>query len=248
MSVFKEYSHYYNLLYEDKNYVEETAYIDRLIEKFSLTKSHTVLNLGCGTGKHDNLLAQKGYEMTGVDFSNDMLEIARANYPQIDFFEGDIRTLKLNKTFDVVLSLFHVISYQTLNKDIYDAFLTAKHHLRVGGIFIFDFWYGPSVIAEMPSKRTKEVEDDKLRIVRYTTPIIHPNENKVDVHFAIEITNKQNNEITKLKELHQMRYLFLPELRQLLNTVGFMIQTEEEWMTGGELGFHSWSGCIVARR
>jgi SAM-dependent methyltransferase len=248
MSVFKEYSHYYNLLYKDKNYVGEADYIDSLIQKHSLTHSHTVLNLGCGTGKHDNLLAEKGYEMTGVDFSTDMLDIARDNYPNIDFHEGDIRTLKLNKTFDVVLSLFHVISYQTLNKDIYDAFLTAKQHLKVGGIFIFDFWYGPSVIAEMPSKRTKEVEDEKLKIVRYTTPEIFPNENRVDVHFDVEITNKQTEEVTKLKELHQMRYLFLPELRQLLNTTGFMIQSEEEWVTGGDLGFHSWSGCIVARK
>jgi SAM-dependent methyltransferase len=248
MSVFKEYSHYYNLLYKDKNYVGEADYIDSLIQKHSLTHSHTVLNLGCGTGKHDNLLAEKGYKMTGVDFSTDMLDIARDNYPNIDFHEGDIRTLKLNKTFDVVLSLFHVISYQTLNKDIYDAFLTAKQHLKVGGIFIFDFWYGPSVIAEMPSTRTKEVEDEKLKIVRYTTPEIFPNENRVDVHFDVEITNKQTEEVTKLKELHQMRYLFLPELRQLLNTTGFMIQSEEEWMTGGDLGFHSWSGCIVARK
>jgi SAM-dependent methyltransferase len=248
MSVFKEYSHYYNLLYKDKNYVGEADYIDSLIQKHSLTHSHTVLNLGCGTGKHDNLLAEKGYEMTGVDFSTDMLDIARDNYPNIDFQEGDIRTIKLNKTFDVVLSLFHVISYQTLNKDIYDAFLTAKQHLKVGGIFIFDFWYGPSVIAEMPSTRTKEVEDEKLKIVRYTTPEIFPNENRVDVHFDVEITDKQTEEVTKLKELHQMRYLFLPELRQLLNTTGFMIQSEEEWMTGGNLGFHSWSGCIVARK
>jgi SAM-dependent methyltransferase len=248
MSVFKEYSNYYNLLYKDKNYIGETDYIDSLIKKFSFSESTTVLNLGCGTGKHDGLLRQKGYEITGVDFSNDMLDIARANCPQIPFIEGDVRTLKLNKTFDVVLSLFHVMSYQTLNKDLYDAFLTAKHHLKVGGIFIFDFWYGPSVIAEMPSKRTKQVEDDHLKIVRYTTPTIHPNENIVDVHFDVEITNKQTNEVTQLKELHHMRYLFLPELRQLLNTAGLMIQSEEEWMTGGELGFHSWSGCLVTRK
>jgi SAM-dependent methyltransferase len=247
MSVFKEYSHYYNLLYKDKDYIGEVDYIDGLIQKHALSKPQTVLNLGCGTGKHDSLLAQKGYQITGVDFSNDMLEIARENHPNIDFFEGDIRTLKLHKTFDVVLSLFHVISYQTLNKDIYDAFLTAKTHLKTGGIFIFDFWYGPSVIAEMPSKRIREVEDDTLKIVRYTTPEIFPNENRVDVHFDVEITNKLTAEVTKLKELHQMRYLFLPELRQLLNSVGFMIQSEEEWMTGGELGFHSWSGCVVAR-
>jgi SAM-dependent methyltransferase len=248
MPIYKEYSQYYNLLHKDKNYIGEADYINSLIQKFSLTESHTVLNLGCGTGKHDSLLTQKGYNITGVDFSTDMLDIARTNYPQIDFFEGDVRTLKLNKAFDVVLFLFHVISYQILNKDIYDAFLTAKHHLKIGGILIFDFWYGPSVIAEMPSKRTKAVEDDKFKIIRYTAPDIHPNENRVDVHFDVEITNKQTKEVITLKELHQMRYLFLPELRQLLNSVGFMIQSEEEWMTGGILGFHSWSGCIVARR
>ncbi len=248
MSVFKEYSNYYNLLYKDKNYVGEADYIDHLIKKYSLFSATTVLNLGCGTGKHDALLDQKGYRITGVDLSVDMLDIARMNCPSIDFFEGDVRTINLNQTFDVVLSLFHVMSYQVLNKDLYDAFLTAKHHLKVGGIFIFDFWYGPSVISEMPSKRTKQVEDEHLKILRYTTPDIHPNENIVDVHFDVEITNKQTNEITKLKELHSMRYLFLPELRQLLSTAGLILLNEEEWMTGEKLGFHSWSGCIVVRR
>ena len=77
MSVFGSYSHYYNLLYKDKDYVGETEYIHNLILKHKRGAA-SILNLGCGTGRHDLLLAQMGYEVTGVDQSEEMLAVANS--------------------------------------------------------------------------------------------------------------------------------------------------------------------------
>ena len=246
--VFKDYSRYYNLLYKDKNYQAETNYIDELIRKYSSQPVTTVLNLGCGTGKHDLFLAKKGYQITGVDLSDDMLDIARQSaIPGANFYQGDIRTLRLNKTFDAVISLFHVMSYQVTWQDLLDAFTTAKAHLNPGGIFIFDFWYGPGVLSDQPTERKKEAEDNELKITRYTTPVMHPNDNIVDVQFDVNITDKKTLQNFQLKETHRMRYLFLPELRQLLDTAGFTILTEEEWLSGQTPGLNSWNACIIAK-
>ena len=77
MATFGNYSRYYNLLYKDKDYSGETGFIHDLIQKHS-PAAKTILDLGCGTGRHDFLLAEKGYAITGVDMSEEMLLIARS--------------------------------------------------------------------------------------------------------------------------------------------------------------------------
>ena len=75
MATFGNYSRYYNLLYKDKDYNGEVGFIHKLIQKYS-PDAQNILDLGCGTGRHDALLAEKGYAMTGVDMSEEMLLIA----------------------------------------------------------------------------------------------------------------------------------------------------------------------------
>ena len=74
--------------------------------------------------------------------------------------EGDIREIRLNKRFDTVIALFHVISYQTTNEDVTAAFETARQHLNSGGIFIFDISYGPAVLTERPAGPSSEIENN----------------------------------------------------------------------------------------
>ena len=66
--VFDEYAEYYDLLYKDKDYVAEANYIDGILQKYA-TGCQKILELGCGTGKHAELLSHKGYEITGIDMS-----------------------------------------------------------------------------------------------------------------------------------------------------------------------------------
>ncbi len=77
MATFGNYSRYYNLLYKDKDYKGEAGFIHDLIQKY-LPDAQNILDLGCGTGRHDALLAKKGYAITGVDMSEEMLLIAHS--------------------------------------------------------------------------------------------------------------------------------------------------------------------------
>jgi SAM-dependent methyltransferase len=119
MSVFEGYSRYYDLLYRDKDYAGEAGYIHGLIES-RRPGSVSILDLGCGTGRHAFCLARLGHELTGVDRSQEMLAVAareRAAFTGTHvaptFAQGDVRSIRLGKTFGVVVSLFHVMSYQT---------------------------------------------------------------------------------------------------------------------------------------
>ena len=171
MSVFEDYARYYDLLYRDKNYGGEVDFIDSLIKKH-VPGAESILELGCGTGGHAEYLAKRGYTVHGIDISDDMLRMAARRHvgfsPELQgktkFEKGDVRTARLGRKFDVVLSLFHVMSYQTTNEDILAAFQTAREHLNKGGIFLFDCWYGPAVLTDRPEVREKEWSDDAIKI------------------------------------------------------------------------------------
>jgi SAM-dependent methyltransferase len=254
MTVFGNYAQYYDLLYRDKDYGEEAQFIHRLIQTHA-PKAHSVLELGCGTGTHAILLAQEGYQMHGVDFSREMLAKAderRRELPpelaaKMQFGYGDIRTVRLNQTFDVVLSLFHVISYQTTNDDLLAALTTAKQHLQPGGILIFDIWYGPGVLSDRPAVRVKRMEDEAIQVTRVCEPVIYPNENWVDVNYQVFIRDKASQVVEEVQETHRLRYLFKPELEILLNQLQMKIIASQEWLSNQAIGFNTWQAYFVVQ-
>ncbi len=241
------------MLYRDKDYAGEAEYVHSLIQR-NFPGAKTVLDLGCGTGRHDLLLAEKGYTLTGVEISEEMLAVANSQLPplsprqsSIRYLKGDVRSVRLGKTFDVVVSLFHVMSYHTTNKDLADAFATAKAHLEPDGIFIFDCWYGPAVLTDRPSVRVKRIDDEHTIVTRIAEPVMHPNENVVDVNYHVFVRDKATGEVDEMKETHRMRYLFYPEIEDFLREAGMSIITASEWMSGRTPGFDTWGVCFVAR-
>lgn len=249
MNNFAKYAAYYDLLYQDKDYIGETNYIESLIRKFH-HGAKTILDLGCGTGKHATLLAAKSYQVHGVDLSEAMLaETQKMNLDKnLVFTQGDVRFVRMNIIFDVVISLFHVMSYQITNKDLEDTFQTVFEHLAPGGILIFDCWYGPAVLTDRPTTRIKRLENEKISVIRIAEPIMHANENIVDVNYQIIIKEKGTDKVEEIKEIHHMRYLFKPELCWLLEKNGFELLDSFEFMSGRELGYQTWNGCFIVRK
>lgn len=247
MTVFGAYAHYYNLLYRDKDYPGEVEYLDGLIRSH-LPSARSLLDLGCGTGRHAILLADRGYSVAGVDVSEEMLQAASAqDVPGTSFHCGDLRSIRLGASFDVVISLFHVISYQSSNADLAAAFATVREHLRPGGIFVFDCWYGPAVLSDPPVVRVKRLEDEQVRVIRIAEPVVHPNENLVDVNYHVLVSHTGRRETEELRETHRMRYLFLPELEVMLRQAGLQLGSAFEWMTGKTPGVDTWGVCCVVR-
>jgi SAM-dependent methyltransferase len=254
MTVFGNYAQYYDLLYRDKDYAGEAQFIHRLIQTHS-PNAQSVLELGCGTGIHAILLAEKGYQLQGVDLSREMLAKADDRLTQlppelsanIQFGYGDIREVRLNQTFDVVLSLFHVISYQTSNDDLLAALTTAKQHLKPGGILIFDIWYGPGVLSDRPAVRIKRMEDEAIQVTRVCEPVIYPNQNWVDVNYQVFIRDKASQAVEEVRETHRLRYLFQPELEILLNQLQMTTLASGEWLSDQPIGFNTWQTYFVAK-
>lgn len=243
MSNFAEYSAYYDLLYRDKDYAGEAAYIASLI-RGAHPAARTVLDLGCGTGRHAGLLQNLGYDICGVDMSAAMLEEARRTQPAITFHEGDARSFRLDRRFDAVVSLFHVASYQTTNRDFAAYLQTAKSLMAPGGVFIFDFWYGPAVLADPPAVRVKRLEDGRHKITRIAEPDHDSLRNTVDVRYQVLIESVAG--ARQLSESHRMRYFFVPEIELFLENSGLILRKITAWKEDRLPTSADWGACVIA--
>ena len=253
MSVFADYGCYYDLLYRDKDYQGEAEYVADLLKRFG-SGSGSLLDMGCGTGGHAVIFAQMGFEIVGIDLSEQMITSAQKKLHEVDgevaekvcFEVGDIRALDLNRKFDAIVSLFHVISYQTENEDLRSVFAGARQHLKPGGIFIFDFWYGPGVLTDRPEVRDKVLTDGAVQIQRTARPRMICNKNCVEVNFELTIEDKATKRKERIEESHRMRYLFLPEVREYLRAGGFELAFAYKWLSDKEPDFDSWQVCCGA--
>lgn len=254
MSVFGKYSRYYDLLYQEKDYQGEAEFIAGLIERFK-PGTRSYLELGSGSGIHAALLSTMGYSAECYDFSEEMLGAAQARRSELpaelaerlNFSHGDIRSLRLGKKFDCVAALFHVLSYTSSNTDLKAAFATAREHMNPDGIFIFDCWYGPSVLTIRPTVRIKRVKNELWEITRIAEPGLNMNECYVDVHYTMFIRDIASGEVEQLKETHRMRYLFKPEIELLAESFGMRLEHSCNWMSDQAPDATTWGVCFVLR-
>lgn len=253
MSSFGDYAPFYNLMYREKVYGDEASFVTSEIGAYK-QPIETILDLGCGTGTHALRFAEAGRRVCGVDLSAGMLELARRNVAEAEaevaarvrFELSDIRNLHLDETFDAVVSLFHVMSYQTCEEDLTAAIRSARRHLPEGGAFLFDFWHGPAVIKSGPSARQKEVENDSVRVVRTATPTWKSNRNLVDVAYHFTVYDKVTGMVREFDETHSMRYFFPADLERALERGGFQLAKCAEWLTGKSATEDSFSAYMVA--
>lgn len=250
METFQDYAYYYNAFYKAKDYAKEARQIDEILKKYG-KNIHSVINYGCGTGKHDIELSRIGYSCTGIDLSETMIEVAKQNskkeQKKINFSVADIRKFEPEKKYDAVISLFHVMSYQNSNEDIVAAFQSARKALEKDNLFLFDLWYGPGVLTDPPVVRVKEVEDDQYRLVRIARPVMYDKRNVVDVCYEVLVINKKTNITKTIKEVHSMRYFFRPELEILLKQAGFELVTNIDCNTLEETDYNSWTSYFIAK-
>ena len=253
--VFDAYAGYYDLLYCDKDYAGESEYVAAHIRK-QAPKAKRILDLGCGTGAHAEHLARMGYTVHGVDMSEAMLvraEARKATLPpevaaRLSFSLGDVRTVRTGDTYDAVISLFHVMSYQTTNADLQAAFETGYIHLESGGLFLFDFWYGAAVLTQQPEVRVKRLEDEEIKVTRIAEPVMHVNENVVDVNYTVFIEAKVLDKVEQVRETHRMRYLFLPELAYFADARAWVRPQNFGWMKSQELQQEDWAGVFFTTK
>jgi SAM-dependent methyltransferase len=251
---FRKYSAVYDLLYRDKDYAGEADYVARALRS-DLPVVRSVLELGSGTGRHGRLLAANGFAVHGVERSPDMVALAKSSAHMVDTAGGsfscevgDLRALSLGQVFDAVIALFHVVSYQVTDDDLRATFAAASRHLAPGGVFMFDVWHGPAVLAQQPQPRIKKVADDALEVVRTVHPVLDTEQHTVKVTYDIDCRDRHSGESMHFSEDHLMRYLFPTEIEAWAMASDMRVTASEEFMTGVPPSAATWGVMYLLRK
>lgn len=130
-----------NIKWDADRYTENFSFVHQygnsVLELIDADQDSTILDLGCGNGALSKTLQDKGFEVKGIDASKELLDIARKNYPDIEFIQADATNFSLQEPVDVVFSnaVFHWIDkerQQDMLKCVYNA-------LKENGQFVFEF-------------------------------------------------------------------------------------------------------------
>jgi len=251
--VFEKYAQYYDLLYQDKDYRAESNYVISLIDKFH-AKTKKVLEFGSGSGIHGRMLANAGFNISGIEKSQKMIELGLTSSPPINpktnfsCIQGDCTQAFLADDFDTVISLFHVLSYQTTNQTVLGMLNNAYRQLKAGGIFILDYWHAPAVWNIGPALRVKKVENKELKITRIAEPECLRKQNIVKVNYQTFVEELKSNHISEIKETHEMRAFEIDELSNFAKKAGFTVMHSEEWLTGQLPSNETWGICSILQK
>jgi len=217
----------YDLLYHDKDYAAECDLIERIFLSYGDGTVRSILDLGCGTGNHAIPLGQRGYEVVAVDRSESMLARALSKLShssangKVVIQQGDIRSIDLHRPFDAALMMFAVLGYQLENADVLSALRNARRHLRVGGLLLFDVWYGPAVLHQRPSQRVKVVPIPGGQTLRAASGELHTRRQFCRIHY--HVWRLEGGELAaEIEESHEVRYFFPLELSLFLESSGFV--------------------------
>jgi len=152
---YSQFAHIYDWVMHDVDYEMWADYVLGLIRAARVT-GKDMLDLACGTGNVSFAMARRGYRVTGLDISSQMLDVARKKAQDLvltpvprpdgtvpavqpaEFVEGDMRDFRLGRRFHVITCLYDSINYLRTGDDLLRAFTCARMHLKRGGIFIFD--------------------------------------------------------------------------------------------------------------
>lgn len=125
----------YEFITTGKGHKVEANFVRNIAGKYKKSKGNRLLDVGCGHGWHDKFL-KKNFRITGIDFSETILKLAKKRNPEVVYERGDMRNLDLNRKFDVVMS-FDAMMYNLSYEDLRATIKSLAKHLAKGGVLIF---------------------------------------------------------------------------------------------------------------
>ena len=206
-------SPYYHLLYRHRDEREAKQFIDSLLELIQPRSGARILDLACGKGRYSRYLAEKGYEVTGLDLSVSSIQQARRyEHDRLSFFTHDMRQPFRTNYFDYVFNFFTSFGYFESEKDDIKTLKNVAQGLVPGGSFVLDFFNAHYVINQLTGRETKVIDGIRFEI-----------EKRVEGHHIVKtIEFEDDGHSHYYKE--RVRLFDLADFHRLFNQAGLKIE------------------------
>lgn len=217
-----ELAKYYDVMHQYRDYDKECSFADGLIKR-RVPEVRRVLDICCGTGEHAIRMARFGYDVAGVNQSQDMLDIAaykatKSDLP-IDFICRDIFGLGIKGKFEVAYCLGYTFLYMTTDSDVRRFFKVVRNALISGGLFLVDFINGLSL--------SKDFDKDEFIYQHKNATIRQHDRWRLDkergvkhLDFEYEITDSEGR-VQRISAEEDLRIFYDDDVQVLLSDCGF---------------------------
>lgn len=239
MEAYERFAQVYDELMDNIPYEEWTTYIISLLNEYNINNG-LIAELGCGTGNITELLATSGYDMIGIDNSEEMLEIANQKKTEkglssILYLLQDMREFELFGTVDAIICVCDSINYILDTNEITDVFRLANNYLEADGLFICDFktrHYFKDVVAD--STIAEDRDDVSFIWDNYYDEESNVNELALSLFIKDSTTDKydinntsssccEDNIYRKYQEFHYQRGLTIDEIKSCIEQSGLQL-------------------------
>ena len=222
MEAYTSFAQVYDLFQDNIPYEEWADYLKSLLNEYGV-KDGLVLDLGCGTGSITELLAKAGYDMIGVDNSEDMLEIAMDKRGRsgldILYLLQDMREFELYGTVKAAVSICDSMNYILEKEDLVQVFKLVNNYLDPSGIFIFDM---------NTEYKFREVLGQKVfgaaeEAAAYIWENDYDEEEKINEYYVSFFIEQENGLYERVEEYHYERAYSIEEIEQALQAAGLAL-------------------------
>jgi SAM-dependent methyltransferase len=221
--LYNELAWTWEILVSEEEYVPEAKFVEMMIKKHRRTAGSELLDVGCGAGHHDLFLKGK-YDVVGVDESEKMLELARKRNPEIAYQQGDMRTFRLNRKFDVVMAM-DMLMYNLTYSDLEMTLRNFSDHLQPGGLLLF---YVENIKDRFEQNKTrfKKRKEENIEIVLVENDYDpNPDDTEFECHLIFLI--RKNGRFDIEVDRHRMGLFELRRMIEILKSLHFTVHLYE---------------------
>ena len=223
MEAYTGFASVYDLFMDNIPYKDWCAYVTGLLKEHGISDG-LLLDLGCGTGKLTRLLAAEGYDMIGVDLSEEMLEIALEHEmedpKQILYLQQDMREFELYGTVRAIVSICDSMNYLEDYEDLVQVLRLANNYLDPKGIFIFDM--------NTVYKYREQLGEQTIAENREESSFIWENyfdeESSINEYALTLFVKQENGLFARFEEFHYQRAYELQRVAVLLEQAGLTLK------------------------
>jgi len=248
LDIYDGFASVYDLFMGDVDYDGWCGYIIKLIKKHYEKKPELLAELGCGTGNITERLAEKGFDMIGIDISERMLSVAKekadAAGKSILYLCQDMTEFELYGTVDIILCLCDSLNYITEYDDIIKVFKLVNNYLEPGGIFIFDLNTEYKFKEVYGCSSYGSAEDNAA----YVWQNFYDEDEKINEYYVDIFTKDKNSDkYSRSSECHYERAYSIDEIKAALSESGLTFEKAYDAFTFDSPKPESERICIVAR-
>jgi len=183
-------SPYYHILYSQRNDAEAEFLIDNLSAYLKPAAHSRILDIACGRGRHSIYLNKKGYDVTGIDLSEQSIKFAQQfEQKHLHFFVHDMRKLSYINYFDIAMNLFTSFGYFDTEKDHVNALKAFRKSIKDNGTVVIDYFNTEKIIKNLTHKENKVIDGIEFHLNKFVAEgkiIKHINFEHRDKSFAFE--------------------------------------------------------------